>query len=223
MMKSIEIIGYKRANLGKSEVKKLRDEGNVPCVIYGGEQQIHFSVPMILFRELVYTADAHFVNLNIEGDEFRCILQDIQFHPVNDIIIHADFLELHTGKTIKMDIPIHLIGQSPGVENGGTLVRKRRTLKIKALPKNMPNYVEVDISALDFHSSIKVADISIEQGKILDPTQLSIVVVEIPRALKTEEEEAAEGEEGVEGEEGAEGEATEGGDAPAEGGDKASE
>ncbi len=220
MMKSIEIIGYKRANLGKSEVKKLRDEGNVPCVIYGGEQQIHFSVPVILFRELVYTADAHFVNLNIEGDEFRCILQDIQFHPVNDTIIHADFLELHTGKAIKMDIPIHLVGQSPGVENGGTLIQKRRTLKIKALPKNMPDYVEIDISELDFNSSMKVADITIEHGKILDPAQLSVVVVEIPRVLKTEEEEEVEGEEG---EEGAEGEATEGGDTPTEGGDKASE
>ena len=110
-------------------MKKLRNEGSVPCVIYGGEQQVHFSVPMILFRELVYTADAHFVNLNIEGDEYKCILQDIQFHPVNDIIIHADFLELHTGKPIKMDIPIHLVGQSPGVENGGTLVRRKKNLK----------------------------------------------------------------------------------------------
>ena len=118
-MKTIEIIGYQRANLGKKEAKQLRSEGNVPCVVYGGDEQIHFYAPMILFRNLVYTADAHFAHLNIEGVEKQCILQDIQFHPVNETILHADFLELHEGKKVKMDIPILLKGTPIGVGKGG--------------------------------------------------------------------------------------------------------
>ena len=194
-MKTVEIIGYKRANLGKKESKRLREEGNVPCVLYGGEEQVHFYAPMILFREIVYTADAHMVDLNIEGETYRCILQDIQFHPVSEIILHADFLQLHDGKPVKMDIPIHLIGKAPGVDKGGTLMHKRRNLRIQALPKNMPDYVEVDISGLDFNKAVKVSEIEEKNFTILDAPQLSIAVVEVPRALKgkAEEEELAEG------------------------------
>ena len=107
-MKTLEIIGYKRANLGKAESSRLRAEGNVPCVLYGGKVQIHFYAPMILFRSLVYTDEAHFVHLNIEGLEFQAILQDIQFHPVSEVILHADFLELLEGKPVKMDIQVKL-------------------------------------------------------------------------------------------------------------------
>lgn len=208
-MQTLEIIGYKRANLGKSDAKSLRAEGNVPCVIYGGEEQIHFYAPAIQFRELVYSPDVYFVNLNIEGDEYRCILQDIQFHPVSEIILHADFLQLFAGKSVSMDIPVTLTGSSPGVLNGGVLVRKRRTIRVEALPKNMPSEIEVDISGLDFHKAIKVEEIEEKDFTVLDPGQASIAVVEIPRALKTaaEEEEELEGEleEGAEGEEGEEG------------------
>ena len=221
-MKTIEIIGYNRANLGKADSKRLRAEGNVPCVIYGGEEQIHFSAPMILFRDLVYTQDAHFVHLNIEGKESRAILQDIQFHPVSEVILHADFLELFEGKNITMDIPVKLVGTSIGVANGGILVHKRRTLKVLALPKNMPSHIDVDITELDFHASVKVKDVETEEFEILDTKIASIAVVEVPRALKTAEEEDEEleggdGEEGVDGDEGAEG--TEGGTeaSPAEG------
>lgn len=203
-MKTLEIIGYKRANLGKSESKNLRAEGNVPCVMYGGEEQIHFYAPAILFRELVYTAEAHFVNLNIEGQEFRCILQDIQFHPVSEMILHADFLQLFTGIPVKMDIPVHFIGQSPGVAKGGTLIKKRRLLHVKSLPKNMPEHIEVDISSLDFGRSIKVHEVPTEEFEILDTPQASIAVVEVPRALRgktsdlSEEEEAEAAEETTE-------------------------
>ncbi len=215
-MKTLEIIGYKRANLGKSEAKRLREEGNVPCVLYGGEEQVHFYAPMILFRELVYTTEAHFVNLNIEGQEFRCILQDIQFHPVSEIILHADFLQMFEGKKIKMDIPVRLTGHAPGVTTGGTLVLKRRTLRVLSLPINMPEYIEVDINELDFHRAIKVAEVKEENFDILDTKIASIAVVEIPRSLKAaqaEEAAAAEAEaealalaEGEEGEAPAEGE-----------------
>lgn len=204
-MKTIEIIGYKRANLGKAEAKRLRSEGMVPCVVYGGEGQIHFYSPAILFRDLVYTAEAHFVKLNIEGEEVNCIMQDIQFHPVSEMILHVDFLQWFAGTPIKMVIPVHLSGVSPGVSNGGTLILKRRQLTIKSLPKNMPEFIDVDIAALDFGSAVKVADVPTENIEILDTPQASIAVVEVPRALrgKDDEEGEGEGEEG-EGEEGAE-------------------
>ena len=220
MMNTIEIIGYKRANLGKQHSKRLREDGNVPCVLYGGDEQIHFQAPMILFRDLVYTKDAHFVNLNIEGQEYRAILQDIQFHPVSEIILHADFLQLFEGKPVRMDVPVKLVGQSPAVISGGILVHKRRTLSVLSLPKNMPAHIDVDISNLEFHHSIKVQDVESEEFEILDTPIASIAVVEVPRALKTAEEEEAEEAEALEGEEGAEGaEGGEGGEAPAEGGD----
>lgn len=207
-MKTVEIIGYKRANLGKKESKRLRAAGNVPCVVYGDGEQIHFYAPMILFRTLVYSPEAHMVDLNIEGEHKKCILQDIQFHPVNEIILHADFLELNDKKPVKMDIPLHLIGNAPGVSKGGTLMFKRRSIKLKALPKNMPEHIDVDISKLDFGKAIKMGDVKSEKFEILDNPAISIAVIEVPRALrgKTAEEEAAEDEEGVE----AEGETTEG-------------
>ncbi len=191
-MKTVEIIGYKRANLGKKESKHLREVGNVPCVLYGGEQQVHFHAPMILFREIVYTGDAHMVELNIEGEVYRCILQDIQFHPVSEIILHADFLQLHAGKPVKMEIPVHLVGRAPGVEKGGTLMHKRRKLRVQALPKNMPEFIEVNISELDFNKAVKVSEVEENNFTILDAPQLSIAVVEVPRALKGKSEEEEE-------------------------------
>ena len=202
-MKTLEIIGYNRANLGKKEAKALRADGHVPCVLYGGDEQVHFSSPMILFRELVYTQEAHFVNLNIEGKEYRAILQDVQFHPVSEILLHADFLLLTAGKLIKMDVPVHFVGTSPGVAAGGSLVKKRRLLSILALPKNMPEHIDVDLGALDFGRAIKVSEVSTDNFEILDTPQASIAVVEIPRALRGKDEDEEEVEE-IEGEEGAE-------------------
>ena len=191
-MKTVEIIGYKRANLGKAEAKRLRAEGNVPCVIYGGEEQVHFSAPMILFRELVYTDEAHFVHLNVEGKEYQAILQDIQFHPVSEVILHADFLQIFEGKHVKMNIPVHFEGVSPGVTKGGTLIKKRRHLSILALPKNMPEYINVDLSKLDFGRAIKVAEIEANNFEILDTPIASVAVVEVPRALRGKTDEAEE-------------------------------
>ena len=117
-MKTIEIIGYRRANLGKTGSQKLRDEGLVPCVLYGGDDQVHFYAPMILFRDLVYTNEAHFVHLNIEGEESQAILQEVQFHPVSEVILHADFLRISETRRIKMNIPARLVGIAPGVSKG---------------------------------------------------------------------------------------------------------
>ncbi len=207
-MKTVEIIGFKRANLGKKESKRLREEGNVPCVVYGASEQIHFYAPMILFRELVYTNDAHFVHLNIEGVEKRCILQDIQFHPVNEIILHADFLEMDGNKPIKMDIPVHVEGNAPGVIKGGKLLIKNRKLTVKAKPDQMPESLTLDVSKLNLGDTIKVGEIETDNFEILTNPRVSVVVVNIPRALRggsADDEEEGEDEEA----EGAEAESAE--------------
>ena len=201
-METIEIIGYKRANLGKRNSNKLREEGNVPCVVYGGDEQIHFHAPMILFRELVYTPGANFVKLNIEGVEKDAILQDIQFHPVSEVILHADFLELQENKKVKMDIPVKIIGDSPGVQQGGKILIRIRKLSVMAYPKNMPSFVEVDISELQLGKSIKVEELLNNQFEILNSPLVSVVSVNIPRVkieIEEEDEEVVEGEEGSEG------------------------
>ncbi len=218
-MQTIEIIGYKRANLGKNESKKLRENGNVPCVVYGGKEQVHFHAPMILFRDLVYTPGANFVKLNIEGEEKDVILQDIQFHPVSEVILHADFLELNDTKKVKMEIPVKIFGDSPGVQQGGKILMRIRKLSVMAYPKNMPEFIEVDISGLELGKSIKVEDLLNEEFDILNSPVVSVVSVNIPRVKIEIEEEEEEGEEGAEGAEGA----TEGGEKKEGGSEGASE
>ena len=183
-MKTVEIIGFKRANLGKKESADLRAAGNVPCVLYGGSEQIHFYSPMILFRDLVYTPEARMVKLNVEGTEYDAILQDIQFHPVNEVILHADFLLLNDKKEIKMDIPVKMVGTAPGVIKGGKIVVKLRKLTVKALPKNMPDEIEVDISGLDLGKSVKVGEVEAKNFVITNSPLNSIATVAIPRALR---------------------------------------
>jgi large subunit ribosomal protein L25 len=193
-MKTIEIVGYKRANLGKAESKRLRNEGFAPCVAYGSQGQVHFYAPMILFRDLVYTNEAHFVHLNIEGEESQAILQEVQFHPVSEIILHADFLRIEEGRKIKMDIPIRLIGQAKGVSKGGTLIRKKATLKVQGLPQDMPDHIDVDVTNLDFHNAVKVRDMNIAGLQFMDPQAAAIAAVEVSRAAKlATETTAAEG------------------------------
>ncbi|MEQ9467250.1 MAG: 50S ribosomal protein L25/general stress protein Ctc [Ekhidna sp.] len=208
-MKTVEIIGYKRANLGKTEAKRLREEGMVPCVVYGGDHQIHFYAPMILFRDLVYTDEAHFAMLTIEGEPepFEAIIQDVQFHPVSEIIMHADFLQLFRGTPIKMNIPVHPVGNAPGLQQGGKLIRKVKYLQVKALPKNMPEYIEVDVSGLGLGKSIKVGELQTGDYEILNSPLVTLAGIEVPRALKGKET-GAEEEELEEAEAG-------GGDAPA--------
>jgi large subunit ribosomal protein L25 len=190
-MKTVEIIGYRRANLGKGDSQKLRDEGLVPCVLYGGNEQIHFYSPMILFRELVYTNEAHFVHINIEGEEAQAILQEVQFHPVSEVILHADFLRISEDRKIKMNIPARLVGQAPGVAKGGALIQKRAALKVYAFPKDMPDHIDVSVSELDFHHAVKVGDMNMEGLVFLDPKHATIAAVEVPRSAKLAAEDAA--------------------------------
>jgi large subunit ribosomal protein L25 len=192
-MKTLEIIGFKRANLGKTQTKELRNESYVPGVLYGGAEQVHFYAPAILFRDLVYSPEVYEVDLNIEGTHYRTILQDIQFHPVNEMLLHVDFLLLQDDKQVKIDVPVKFVGVSPGVLAGGKLVTKLRKLKVKSLPANLPDSIEVDISDLELGKSIKVSRIKKGDYEILTSENAPVATVTIPRALKSAQMEEARG------------------------------
>ena len=208
-MKSITINGSKREHVGKVATKALRNAGKVPCVIYGGESPVHFSAEELAFSKLVYTADAHTVVVVLEdGTKIDAVMQDIQFHPVSDKILHVDFFQLHPGKEINMIIPVKIEGTAPGVKDqGGLLSRNKRKLTVRAIPKNLPDFLTADISKLKLNDSITVADLSEETFKILHPDSQVVCQVKMSRASMSidEGEEEEEGEEGevAEGSEGA--------------------
>jgi large subunit ribosomal protein L25 len=185
-MKTIEIIGYQRANLGKQPAKQLRHEANVPGVLYGGKEKAHFYTPMVLLKELVYTPEAHFVTLNLEGVTYRCILQDIQFHPVSEIIVHIDLLQIFEDKKIKMLIPTELIGTAPGVAQGGSLVHKQKKLHVSAYPKHMPERIQVDVSGLEVGQMARVSDVNADNFTILAVPGTPIAMIETTRALRAD-------------------------------------
>lgn len=185
-MKTVDVIGYYRQDTGEKQAKDLRKDGNVPCVLYGGnDQTIHFHVPMILFRELAYSPEAAFVNLDIEGDEFRCILKDIQFHPVSEIILHADFLRLYDDRAVTMEIPIGFVGTSVGLQKGGKLAVKMRKVKVKALPGNMPEQINVSLEGMDLGQSVKIGTVTQENFEIISNPNIPVASVTIPRALRS--------------------------------------
>lgn len=190
-MQTTEIVGYKRANLGRQQAQELRAEGLVPCVLYGGTEQVSFYVPAYLFRELVFTDNCYQVTINIEGKEYLAILQDKQFHPVNDSLIHADFLEITPEKVIKVQVPIRLTGTSVGQKQGGKLVQTLRTLKVKGAAKDIPDYVYLDISALELGKAIKVKEIELPELTILESLANPVASITIPRALRQAQQAAA--------------------------------
>src|SRR5690606_12654412 len=142
-MKSIAISGSPRENVGKRDAKELRYAGKVPAVLYGGGEQYHFAVSAADLKPLIYTPEVNFVDLEISGKKYQAIVQEAQYHPLTDQIIHVDFLALSDDKAVSMNIPIALTGTSPGVKMGGKLVQKLRKLRVKALPKDMPQVIEV--------------------------------------------------------------------------------
>ncbi|HRS54268.1 MAG TPA: 50S ribosomal protein L25/general stress protein Ctc [Bacteroidales bacterium] len=187
-MKTVSISGSLRGNVGKKDAKKLRKEGFVPCVIYGGEKQLHFSVNEKNFKNILYTPEVCFVKVNIEQEELMAIIQDVQYHPVTDKILHVDFLQLSPNKPIVMQIPVKLNGTAPGVLKGGRLALKLKKLKIKSLPENMPDNINLDISKLDIGNTIKVNDIKLDNLTLLDPPNTVVVGVYVTRAVTETEE-----------------------------------
>jgi large subunit ribosomal protein L25 len=192
-MKSITINGSQRESVGKKATKALRNAGQVPCVLYGGDTPVHFTANELAFSKLVYTPNAHTVVIAIEGGKtYNAILQDIQFHPVTDRILHIDFYQLFENKEITMEIPVLFVGNSRGVKNGGVLRKNYRSLKVKALPANLPDFIEVDITPLKIGAKLYITALEKEAYKFMHPDNTVICQVRRSRAAVTEDEDEEE-------------------------------
>lgn len=191
-MKSITIKGSERESVGKVATKALRNAGLVPCVLYGGNQAVHFSAEVMAFKNLVYTPNAHTVVIELgEGKSFNAVLQDIQVHPVSDKILHIDFFQLFDDKEITIEVPVKLIGTSPGVLGGGDLRLNTRRLRVKALPKNLPDFIEADISPLEMGNKLYVTKLVSNKYKLMHPDNTVVCQVRISRAAMKAAQEAA--------------------------------
>jgi large subunit ribosomal protein L25 len=191
-MKTVSLSGSLRGNVGKKDAKKARKEGKVPCVLYGGKDQVHFMMEEKAFKPILFTPDTFIIELDLEGKKHNVILQDVQYHPVTDLVLHADFLEVIPDKPIKVSIPVKVIGTSKGVLKGGKLTRKFRKLLVKGLVENIPDQIEVNITKLDIGDSIKISDLKLENIEFLDPKNAMVITVRTARVILTEEEEEEE-------------------------------
>jgi len=197
-MKSITITGSKRESVGKVNTKALRNAGKVPCVLYGGDKPFHFSADETSFKQLVYTGNVYTATIELEGTTYHAILQDIQFHPVSDKILHIDFYQLFDDKMVTMNIPVRLVGTSPGVINGGSLRFAMRKLSVRALPADLPDFINADISKLKIGMKLFVTELENEKFTILHPDNTVVVQVRTARSAIMPEDEEEEGEEGEE-------------------------
>ena len=199
-MKSLAISVKKRENVGKSNSKALRNQGKVPCVLYGGEKQVCFYAHENDLRKLVYTPDVFLIDLDVEGTKTSCILQDIQFHPVTDKILHIDFLEVFADKEVTVEIPVVLKGMAIGVRNGGNLLTRRNKIITRAIPGDLPDAIEIDISELQIGMFVYIKDLKSDKYSFLASDNSVVVGVKTARAAIEEEVvEEVEGEEGEEG------------------------
>ena len=197
-MKSITINGSKRESVGKKATKALRNAGQVPCVLYGGEQPLHFAANEIAFKDLVYTPDVHTVVIELKnGEKYNAVLQDIQFHPVTDAILHIDFYEIFEDKEISMEIPVHTTGIPRGVKNGGVLRFNLRRMRVKGLPGNLPDFIEADVKPLKIGNKLYVTALQSDDFKIMHPDNTVVCQVRTSRnIIALDEEDEEEGEEG---------------------------
>jgi large subunit ribosomal protein L25 len=193
-MKSVEIQGNVRTEIGSKYAKAERKAGNVPCVVYGGEAPIHFSAPTLAFKGLVYTAEAKTAKITVGDATVEAVIQDIQFHPVTDQLMHIDFIQLVEGKPVTMDIPVVFHGQARGVLAGGKLKTILRKLSVRAVPGQFPESIELDINGLRIGKSIRVSDVPAEGFEILNADTAVIVTVKKARGAVDDSEDEEEGE-----------------------------
>ena len=186
-MKSITIEGQLRTDSGKKATRQLRSQKMVPGVIYGGSKEINFSAPATAFKDIVYTSEFKLANVNIDGATYRCILKDLQFHKVTDLLLHVDFLELVESKKIVATLPLNYIGVPAGVKAGGKLVLKMKSLKVKLLPKYLKEHIDVNIEKLELNENIRVEDVPMENMEVLNSPRIPIASVTMTRQLKQEE------------------------------------
>jgi large subunit ribosomal protein L25 len=185
-MKSVKLSGSLRTNVGKVDAKAIRLKGLVPCVIYGGTEQIHFQADERAFKPVIFTPNAHIVEIDLDGKVYKTVLQEAQYHKITDKLIHADFLQIVEGKPVTANIPVVLTGQSEGVKKGGKLVLKMRKLKVRGIAADLPDSIEVSISKLDIGNSVSVGDITIEGATLLNAKNVSVVSVTTTRAVAAE-------------------------------------
>ena len=183
-MKAVFMSGSSRSNVGKKDAKALRVEGLVPCVLYGGDSQIHFSVNATQFKPLLFTPDVHTVELEIDGKLYKAVLQDIQYHNMKDNVLHADFLQLHENKPVIIQIPVRTSGNSAGVRAGGKLVTKLRKLKVRALLSDLPDFINIDITPLEIGMGVKVREVIAPGLTLLDAQNVDVVAVTATRASR---------------------------------------
>ena len=186
-MKSITIEGQLRTDSGKKATRQLRSQKMVPGVIYGGSQEINFSAPATAFKDIVYTPEFILANVIIDGTTYRCILKDLQFHKVTDLLLHVDFLELVENKKVIATLPLNYIGVPAGVKAGGKLVTKMKSLKVKTLPKYLKEHIDVNIEKLELNENIRVEDVILDNMEVLNSPRIPIASVTLTRQLKQED------------------------------------
>lgn len=192
-MKSFDLKGEARKEISKKNTSELRSEGKVPCVLYGGKENVHFSIDRILLDKVVFTSEVYVINLDVDGKTYKCVIQQMQFHPVTDKVIHVDFVEAVEGKPVVVELPVKFKGISVGVDKGGKLNKSKRYLKVKGEVSNIPENIEVDITELNIGDNIKVKDIKTEKFEILESESALVVSVITSRAaIKTSGEEDGE-------------------------------
>lgn len=191
-MKSIELKVARRTSLGKKDAKILRRNEQVPCVMYGGKEVLHFSALEKAFKDLVYTHHMYLVNLDIDGKMYRAIMKEIQFHPVSDRILHIDFVEVATDRPVVVSLPVEIIGNSVGIRAGGKLRQRKRYIKVKGLIADLPDVLDVDISDLDIGQSIMAGDLKFDRIEILESPRDMVVGVISSRAASKGMEEGTE-------------------------------
>lgn len=216
-MKTIEIQGHLRGAVGSQDAKQLRKEGQVPCVVYGGSENLHFYADERELNKIVYTPDVFLINLNLGEKKVQVVRRDAQFHPVKDNLLHMDFVEVLPGKPISLKLPVHLEGNAIGVRNGGVLRRNAKMLYVKGMVDDLPDTITIDISKMRIGHSKKVGDLSLPGVEMLETANRVVVAIKTSRKAVADEAEE-EGEEGAEGEESAAAEGADAGaEAPAEG------
>ncbi|MFA6924398.1 MAG: 50S ribosomal protein L25/general stress protein Ctc [Bacteroidales bacterium] len=185
-METVSISGSPRENVGKKDAKALRNQGKIPCVLYGGKEQVHFATEEKELKKIVYTPNSYSVDINVGGNKYNAIMQDIQFHPVSDKIIHVDFKEVVPGKALITYLPVRNHGVPKGVLNGGRLIANYRKVKVKALPEHLPDGIDLNIDGLDIGDSIKVSDLKVENVTFLDPKTDLVTGVRVTRLVVEE-------------------------------------
>ena len=188
-MKSIEVKGTARTIAERSSeqaraLKEIRKDGGVPCVLYGGEEVVHFTVPAEGLRNLVFTPHIYVVNLSVDGKEVKAIMKDIQFHPVKDTIIHVDFFQINETTPIVMEVPVQLEGLAEGVKAGGKLVLQSRKLKVKALYTAIPERLTVNVAHLGLGKTVQVGELSYEGLELLNSKDAVVCAVKLTRAAR---------------------------------------